>query len=148
MIHKLDVFRLENGGVLWLESAASLGCAKARIQELAARSPGECLVLDQATGNKHVIRLAGEKWYVSTCSTKRRRALLNFRKRAKNWKRKSRVAEFLKKFWKALGLPEMALESASPESGSDCTKVDGKLDLSSTTDGTVLRASLPMTSNP
>ena len=59
MIHKLDVFRLENSGVLWLESAATLGCAKARIQELAARSPGEYLALHQVTGNKHAIRLAG-----------------------------------------------------------------------------------------
>jgi hypothetical protein len=55
MIHKLDVFRLENSGVLWLESAATLAYAKARIQEIAACSPGGYLILDQVTGNKHFI---------------------------------------------------------------------------------------------
>ena len=29
MNHMLDVFRMENGGVLWLESAATLESAKA-----------------------------------------------------------------------------------------------------------------------
>ena len=59
MTHVLDIFRLESCGVLWLESAASLECAKARVQELAVRSPGEFLVLDLVTGNKHVIKLDG-----------------------------------------------------------------------------------------
>jgi hypothetical protein len=43
--HMLDIFRLESCGVLWLGSAASLEFAKARVQELAARSPGEYLVI-------------------------------------------------------------------------------------------------------
>jgi len=59
MTPMLDVFRLETSGVRWLESAATLECAKARIQEFAVRSPGEYLVVDQRTGNKHVIRLDG-----------------------------------------------------------------------------------------
>jgi hypothetical protein len=61
MINRLDIFRLDNCGVLWLESAATLGCAKARVQELAECSPGEYLILDQATGNKHVIKSEGMK---------------------------------------------------------------------------------------
>ena len=53
----LDVFRLECGGVLWLGSPASLEGAKARLQELAARSHGEYLVLDLETADKHVVKL-------------------------------------------------------------------------------------------
>ena len=41
MTHMLDIFRLESSGMLWLGTAASLECAKARAQELAMRSPGE-----------------------------------------------------------------------------------------------------------
>jgi len=59
MTQKLDVFRLEASGVLWLGSAADFECAKARVQELAASSPGEYLVLDQETGDKHIIKLDG-----------------------------------------------------------------------------------------
>ena len=59
MTHMLDVFRVENGGVLWLESAESLECAKARVQELAASSPGEYLILDQKTGKKYIVELDG-----------------------------------------------------------------------------------------
>ena len=53
----LDVFRLDCGGVLWLASARSLERAQARAQELSARSPGDYLVPDLETGNKHVIKL-------------------------------------------------------------------------------------------
>ena len=55
-----DIFRTEtNGGVLWIESAATLQDARARVQELGMRSPGEYLLLNQETGNKLVIRLDG-----------------------------------------------------------------------------------------
>jgi hypothetical protein len=55
-----DIFRTEiNGGVLWIESAATLEDAKARVQELGMRSPGEYLLLNQETGNKLVTRLDG-----------------------------------------------------------------------------------------
>jgi hypothetical protein len=55
----VDIFRLETSGVLWLESAATLEGAQARVQELAVRSPGEYVVLDHETGNKHLIKLDG-----------------------------------------------------------------------------------------
>ena len=55
-----DIFQSEsNGSVLWLESAATLEDAKARIQQLALRSPGEYLLVNQDTGNKLVIKLEG-----------------------------------------------------------------------------------------
>ncbi len=57
MTHMLDIFRLESCGVLWLASATSLESAQARAQELAVRSPGDYLVLDLETGNKHVLKL-------------------------------------------------------------------------------------------
>jgi hypothetical protein len=48
----IDIFRAEtNGGVLWTQSAASLEDAKARVQELGMRSPGEYILLNQETGN-------------------------------------------------------------------------------------------------
>jgi hypothetical protein len=59
MNHMLDVFRMENGGVLWLESAATIESAKARVQEL--HSPGQYLVVDQKTGDKHIITLDVEE---------------------------------------------------------------------------------------
>ena len=59
MTHVLDIFRLESCGVLWLESAASLECTKARVQELAVRSPGEYSVVELVTGNKHIIKCPG-----------------------------------------------------------------------------------------
>jgi hypothetical protein len=55
-----DIFQAESdGSVLWLESAATLEDAKARIQQLAVRSPGEYLLVNQETGNKLVIKLEG-----------------------------------------------------------------------------------------
>lgn len=48
-----DTFqRATSGKVLWLESAVTLEDVKARVQELAARSPGEYLLLNQRTGYK------------------------------------------------------------------------------------------------
>jgi hypothetical protein len=50
----LDIFHVEPSGVLWVESAATLEDAKARIQQFAARKPGEYVVLNQLTGDKLV----------------------------------------------------------------------------------------------
>jgi hypothetical protein len=57
--HLLDIFRVETSGVLWVESAATMEDAKARVQELAVRSDAEYILLDQKTGNKLVIRPDG-----------------------------------------------------------------------------------------
>jgi len=48
----IDIFRIERHGVLWLESAATLEDAKARIAEFGRRHSGDYLVLNQLTGNK------------------------------------------------------------------------------------------------
>jgi hypothetical protein len=53
-----DIFRVEMGGVLWLESAADLEQAKTRVQTISAGAPGEYLVLNQRTGSK--IFITGE----------------------------------------------------------------------------------------
>ena len=59
MSDNVDIFRVESDGVRWLQSAATLECARVRVEELAMDWPGEYIVLDQTTGNKHVIKLAG-----------------------------------------------------------------------------------------
>jgi hypothetical protein len=58
MTHTLDIFSLDSHGVLWLESAATLEDARARIQELGAQS-AEYLVIDQKTGKKYIFKLDG-----------------------------------------------------------------------------------------
>jgi hypothetical protein len=55
MTMPFDIFRMDRGGVRWLESAKSLDHAKARVLELAVSSPGEFILLDHNTGNKVVI---------------------------------------------------------------------------------------------
>jgi len=57
----LDVFRFECGGVRWLQSVATLESAQARLQELAATSPAEYLVVDLKTGDRQIIELDGAK---------------------------------------------------------------------------------------
>ncbi len=60
MTARFDLFRMEaDGGVRWCESAETLEDAKARIQRLAALSPGQYLVLNQGTGAKLVFTLDG-----------------------------------------------------------------------------------------
>jgi hypothetical protein len=52
-----DIFQAEtNGCVLWLESAATIEQAKARVQELAVYAPGEYLLFNQRTGDKLVVK--------------------------------------------------------------------------------------------
>ena len=59
MTHLLDIFQVGTSGLLWVESAATMEDAKARVQELAVRSHAEYLLLDQKTGNKLVIKPDG-----------------------------------------------------------------------------------------
>ena len=58
MIDTIDILRVQPDGVLWLESAATLECAQVRVRQLAQKSPGEYILLDQRSGNKHVMKLA------------------------------------------------------------------------------------------
>ena len=55
MNRMLDIFRLDDRGVLWLDAAETLELARSRVKELAASSPGQYLVVDLTTGNKHVM---------------------------------------------------------------------------------------------
>lgn len=57
----LEVFRLECGGLRWIESATTLESARARAQELAATSPAEYLVVDLKTDARHFIELGSVK---------------------------------------------------------------------------------------
>lgn len=59
MCDSVDVFRVDTRGLRWLESAASIESAKARVEELSLASPGEYLALDQRTGNKYAIKPDG-----------------------------------------------------------------------------------------
>jgi hypothetical protein len=54
-----DIFQVEESGVLWLGSAATVEDAKEQVQQIAARAPGKYLLFDQKTGSKLVIELPG-----------------------------------------------------------------------------------------
>ncbi len=56
MTHPIDIFQVEATGVCWVETAPNIEHAKARVKELAAKLPGEYVVLDQKTGHKIVIK--------------------------------------------------------------------------------------------
>ena len=50
-----DIFKVEDSGVLWLGSAATVEDAKEQVRQIAARAPGKYLLFDQKTGAKLVI---------------------------------------------------------------------------------------------
>ena len=54
-----DIFQVEDSGVLWLGSAATVEDAKEQVRQIAARAPGRYLLFDQKTGTKLVIELHG-----------------------------------------------------------------------------------------
>jgi hypothetical protein len=51
-----DIFRVESAGLRWMEVAADLERAKARVKLLAASSPGEYVILNQNTGEKILVK--------------------------------------------------------------------------------------------
>lgn len=57
MSDPIDIFYVLPNGVRWLESAESVERAKSRVAQLAKRSSGEYIVLDQKSGEKYVIKL-------------------------------------------------------------------------------------------
>jgi hypothetical protein len=59
MTTSFDIFRIDAGGVSWLETAVSLEEAEARVHKIAENIPGKYLVLNQQTGNKFFITLNG-----------------------------------------------------------------------------------------
>jgi hypothetical protein len=50
MLPPFDIFKVDARGHRWMEAAADLQRAKARVKVLAASSPGEYLILNQKTG--------------------------------------------------------------------------------------------------
>jgi hypothetical protein len=52
-----DIFQLEENGVLWIGSAATVEDAKEQLRQIAARAPAKYLLFDQKTGTKLVIAL-------------------------------------------------------------------------------------------
>ncbi len=52
-----DIFQVEDSGVLWIGSAATVEDAKEHLRQIAAHSPGKYLLFDQKTGTKLVIEL-------------------------------------------------------------------------------------------
>jgi hypothetical protein len=59
MLPPLEIFKLQEGTYVWKAPADSLEHAKAKIKELAAKSPGEYMIFSQTTGNKLVVKPDG-----------------------------------------------------------------------------------------
>jgi hypothetical protein len=56
MLPTFDIFKVESGGVRWMEAAGDLERATARVKLLAASSPGEYIIVNQRTGEKISIK--------------------------------------------------------------------------------------------
>lgn len=56
MIPPFDIFKVESGQLRWMELAADLERAKARVRILATSSPGEYIIANQETGEKISIK--------------------------------------------------------------------------------------------
>ena len=52
-----DIFQVEDSGVLWIGSAATVEDAKQHVRQVASRAPGKYLLFDQHTGTKLVFEL-------------------------------------------------------------------------------------------
>ena len=60
MTASFDIFRVESGGVRWLECVANLEEAKARVRHIAAGAVAEFIVVDQRTGNRIFLNSNGD----------------------------------------------------------------------------------------
>jgi hypothetical protein len=56
VIPPIDIFRKDASGLLWIETAQTPEEAKIRVQELAARAPGEYLIFSQFRERKLPVR--------------------------------------------------------------------------------------------
>ena len=62
MIVSHDIFRVEAGGVRWLECVTSLDEATARVRQIAGGAAGEYIVVNQRTGNRVFLKFDGINW--------------------------------------------------------------------------------------
>ena len=65
-------FRDLQGHFLWVEAAATLDAAKARVKELMRAQPAEYLILSRRTGHKIFLRPGDLEWSTVSCMTFRR----------------------------------------------------------------------------
>lgn len=56
MLPPFDIFKVEGTELRWMEAAADLERAQARVKVLIASSPGEYIILNQKTGEKTYIK--------------------------------------------------------------------------------------------
>jgi hypothetical protein len=60
MLAPLDIFKMqEDGTYVWKAAADSFEVAKSKVEELAAKTPGEYMIFSQTTGSKIVIKPDG-----------------------------------------------------------------------------------------
>ena len=57
MIPRFNIFKVESDGPRWLEAAANMERARARVKMLATSSPGEFIIANQKTGEKISIKV-------------------------------------------------------------------------------------------
>src|SRR5229473_5826276 len=56
MIPRFNIFKVESDGPRWMEAAATMERARARVKLLATSSPGEYIIANQKTGEKISIK--------------------------------------------------------------------------------------------
>src|SRR6266481_5030138 len=56
MIPRFNIFKVENEGPRWMEAAADMARAQARVKLLATSAPGEYIIANQKTSEKISIR--------------------------------------------------------------------------------------------
>jgi len=57
MPRPLDIYKLENDGIVWKGTAESMEVAKLSVKMLVETSPGDYMIFSSATGEKTVIKL-------------------------------------------------------------------------------------------
>ena len=57
MIPGYDVFRIDNKGLTWIEPAVTLDDALTRIQQHAAKEPGDYFVYDHSNGERIMLKV-------------------------------------------------------------------------------------------
>jgi hypothetical protein len=56
MLEPMDIFKMQDGTYVWKAAAETFELAKSKVEELAAKGPGEYMIFSQTTGNKIVVK--------------------------------------------------------------------------------------------